>query len=225
MPDRPAPEPILNEQASEEPKPARSDSRRELIVAALLCAAGAVLTVSLVGRDWATVVEHTGAGTMPLTQNLTGRALNGVIAALGWAGLAGLAALVATRGWVRSVVGVLLVAFGAGIAYASAGAVTYAHVLSVAGDKSNFARLGSGVSVSTNVIWAGSVLGGVLLIAAGAFTIVRGHRWPGMSARYDRTDAAPAPAAVSADDPVALWKSLDRGEDPTGSGSREPGEP
>ena len=188
-----------------------------------MCAAGAGLTVSLAGRDWAKVVEHTGAGTVPLTQSLSGQALSGVTAGLGWAALAGLAALFATRGWVRSVVGALLVVFGAGIAYASAGAVTHAHVLSVAADKSNFAKLGSGVTVSTNFIWMGSALGGLLLIAAGALTVVRGRRWPGMSARYDRGDAAPAPAAVAADDPNALWKSLDRGEDPTGTVPRDPG--
>ncbi|WP_316043418.1 Trp biosynthesis-associated membrane protein [Actinomadura sp. CNU-125] len=56
-----------------------------------------------------------------------------------------------------------------------------------------------------------------MLVAAGLVTLLRGSRWPGLSARYERTapaSAKPRPAPTS-DDPSAMWKSLDRGEDPT----------
>jgi uncharacterized membrane protein (TIGR02234 family) len=188
-------------------------ARRELTAAALLGVAGAGLVAASAGRTWATLVER-AAGLESMSQQVSGRSLSGVIAALGWAGLAGVAALLATRGWARVGVGVLLTAFGVIIAVVSPAAVRRAHVISIAGEKSNLARLAGDVTVHTNVWWLVSLAGGALLAAAGLLTVVRGRRWPGMSSRYDRPGAAPAP---SADDPASLWKALDRGDDPTSS--------
>jgi uncharacterized membrane protein (TIGR02234 family) len=184
--------------------------RRELAVAAVLGAAGAATIAGFAGRTWATVTER-AAGVEPLHQQLTGRSLSGVIGALGWAGLAGIAALLATRGWVRVAVGVLLTALGMIVAVAAPAAVRHAHVVSAAGERSNLARLGGEVGVHVTGWWVASLAGGVLLAAAGLLTVVRGRRWPGMSARYDRPGAAPA----AGDDPASLWKALDRGDDPT----------
>ncbi|GAB2868631.1 TIGR02234 family membrane protein [Actinoallomurus bryophytorum] len=185
-------------------------SRRELAAATLLGGAGAAIVVGFAGRSWATVTER-GTGVETLNQHLSGRSLSGVIAALGWAGLAGIAALLATRGWARVAVGVLLAAFGVIVAIASPGAVRHAHVASIAGDKTNLARLGGDLVVHVNAWWTLSLAGGVLLAAAGLLTTVRGRRWPGMSSRYER----PSAAQPSTDDPASLWKALDRGDDPT----------
>jgi uncharacterized membrane protein (TIGR02234 family) len=73
-----------------------------------------------------------------------------------------------------------------------------------------------------------AALGGVLVVAAGVLTVLRGAAWPGMSARYDapagkRSAAGPRRAAAAASAPAGqptpadLWKALDRGEDPTAS--------
>jgi uncharacterized membrane protein (TIGR02234 family) len=186
-------------------------SRRELTAAVALGGLGAAIITGFAGRTWATVAERAGTGLETLDQHLTGRSLSGVIAALGWAGLAGIAALLATRGWVRVAIGVLLTAFGVIVAIVSPAAVRRAHVISVAGEKSNLARLGGAASVHVNAWWTVSLAGGVLLAAAGLLTVVRGRRWPGMSARYDRPGTAP-PAG---DDPASQWKALDRGDDPT----------
>jgi uncharacterized membrane protein (TIGR02234 family) len=185
-------------------------SRRELTAAVSLGGVGAAIVAGFAGRTWATVASA-GSGLGTFGEHLTGRSLSGVIAALGWAGLAGILALLATRGWVRVAIGVLLAAFGVIVAVASPLAVRRAHVVAVAGDKSNLARLGGDVAVHVNAWWTLSLAGGVLLAAAGLFTIARGRRWPGMSSRYDRPGAAP-PAG---DDPASLWKALDRGDDPT----------
>lgn len=191
---------------------------RERGLAALVCAAGAGLALLAAGRTWATVeAEH---AITPFAQKLTGGDLGGAAGALGWAGLAGLAALFATGGRVRAGVGVLIALFGAGIAYASAVAVQRSNVLSAAGDKSALLKLGAGPSVNVNLWWVVSVAGGVLLVAAGLVTVVRGARWPGMSARYER--AAPRKPAAADDDPSAMWKSLDRGEDPTAQRNGRP---
>ncbi|MBX6769154.1 MAG: Trp biosynthesis-associated membrane protein [Actinomadura rubrobrunea] len=186
---------------------------RERALAALLCAAGAGLTLLAAGRAWAHV-RAAGAIT-PFTLELTGRDLGGAAGALGWAGLAGLAALFATRGKVRTGVGVVLAAFGAAIGYASAASVRTAHVLAAAGDKSALLRLSGNPSADVTLWWAVSLGGGVLLLAAGLVTILRGARWPGLSMRYERPAAAVTRTPPAADDPSSLWKSLDRGEDPT----------
>ncbi|MFI0371645.1 Trp biosynthesis-associated membrane protein [Actinomadura sp. 1N219] len=190
---------------------------RERGVTALLCAAGAGLVLLAAGRTWA-VVEAEDAIT-PFSQKLTGGDLGGAAGALGWAALAGLAALFATRGRVRAGVGVLIALFGAGIAYASTAAVQRANVLSAAGDESALIKLGADPALQVNLWWIVSVAGGVLLVVAGGVTAVRGARWPGMSARYER--AAPRTPAAD-DDPSALWKSLDRGEDPTAQKNGRP---
>ncbi|GLW63208.1 membrane protein [Actinomadura rubrobrunea] len=186
---------------------------RERALAALLCAAGAGLTLLAAGRAWAHV-RAAGAIT-PFTLELTGRDLGGAAGALGWAGLAGLAALFATRGKVRTGVGVLLAAFGAAIGYASVASVRTAHVLDAAADKSALLRLAANPSADVTLWWAVSLAGGALLLAAGSATILRGARWPGMSMRYERPAAAATRTPPETDDPSSLWKSLDRGEDPT----------
>jgi uncharacterized membrane protein (TIGR02234 family) len=205
-------------------------ARRELLIAALLCAVGGALAVTAAGRPWAEV-RISGAGT-PLGQSLTGRELSGAAGALGLAGLAGLAALFAVRGRTRVAVGALLVVFGGGAAYASVTAIRRAHVLSAAADKSSLAGLAS-TGVHTGAWPWISMAGGVLLAAAGLFSVVRGARWPGMSARYEAPGASHSAGASAApwaaqdratpdraaagveSDPSRLWKSLDRGEDPT----------
>ena len=62
-----------------------------------------------------------------------------------------------------------------------------------------------------------ALLGGLLLLAAGLLTAVRGRRWSGLGRRYE------PPAARATTRPTTrltgereLWESLDRGEDPTG---------
>ncbi|TMQ91940.1 MFS transporter [Actinomadura soli] len=190
---------------------------RERGVTALLCAAGAGLVLLAAGRTWATVKAEDAI--TPFSQSLTGGDLGGASGALGWAGLAGLAAIFATRGRVRAGVGVLIALFGAGIAYASSAAVQHSNVLSAAGDESALIKLGADPALHVNLWWTVSVAGGVLLVAAGVVTAVRGARWPGMSARYERA-APPEPAAD--DDPSAMWKSLDRGEDPTAQKNGRP---
>jgi uncharacterized membrane protein (TIGR02234 family) len=172
-------------------------ARRELLAAALLCAAGAGLIILAAGRHWAGV-EVVGAGT-PISQALTGRDLAGPAAALGWAGLGGLAALLAVRGRARTAVGAVLLTFGAGAGYDSAAGVGRAHVLSAVADKSNLSAFLS-TDVHMGAWWAVSLAGGVLLAASGLLTIIRGGRWPGMSARYEPASGAP-PTAV---DPVVL---------------------
>lgn len=189
-------------------------------VAVVACLAGAGLVLLASSRDWAELPASTGglvpSGPVPLT----GRDLVPLAYACGLAALAGALALLATRGWPRRAVGVLLVVLGgaallSGLTGAGAEAVRDA------------ADAGGSVPVTrTAWPWA-SHAGAALVVAAGALTAAVGHRWAGMSDRYD------APAARergrAADRPRGagdLWSALDRGEDPTAGGPEaSPGTP
>lgn len=185
-------------------------NRRELLIVLSLCLAGAGLAVFAAGRTWAEVSGGESiVAAAPLA--LSGGDLSGV-SALGWVGVAGLAALLATSGWVRRALGVLLVFLGAGIVALSATAVGRSHVVQAAVDKRALLKSSADLVPVVNSWWLVALAGGVLLALAGVITFVRGGRWPGMSARYDSANAAPKKVR---DDPAGLWKSLDRGEDPT----------
>ncbi len=183
------------------------NARREMTLAVLLCAVGAGLAVTAGGRPWVTV--HAPDAIVGSSWSLKGTDLTGAASALGWAGLAGLAALFAVRGAVRAGLGVLLALFGAGIVYFTASGRSDA--TSVAAAKHQAVSLASHVTVTTTAWWAVSLVGGALLLLAGLLVAVRGARWAGMSRRYDR-EAAPRETG----DAVGMWKALDRGEDPTG---------
>lgn len=196
----------------------RSHARREVTVAVVLCLLGAGLVLIAVGRTWVAVNVLGGALTVDRTVRLTGRMLLPGIGALGLVGLAGVVALAATRRWGRLAVGVLLLATGAGLSALVLTADLRALALTSVG------RSGSGLTgAPTTTLWPYvSVVGGMLLAAAGALVALRGRRWATLSQRYD----APAVRAQERPDGPhlerTLWDALDRGEDPTRRGDRDP---
>jgi hypothetical protein len=159
--------------------------RRELAIAAVLCAAGAVAVLVAAGRTWAVEVTVRPAPLPELRAEQAGGDLRPWLPALGWVALAGAGALLALRGIARRLLGGLLVLAGGAIA---AGALT--------------------VTGGWPVLAAA---GGLAVVAAGAFTVARTRRWPSMGARYER----PARTGQQAAHPEQLWEALDRGEDPT----------
>jgi hypothetical protein len=77
-----------------------------------------------------------------------------------------------------------------------------------------------------------AVAGGLALAAAGVLALVLRRSWPGLTARYERDDAAPAAAAGTSSAgagssaaptttaptttaPTTTWDALERGVDPT----------
>lgn len=184
---------------------------RELLIAALVCAAGAGLVLLAAGRGWASATVTPPAPLTTRHVTLTGGDLAPALNGLGLAGLAGLAGIIATRGAGRIVVGALIVLIGAGAVLSSTGATRGDRVLAELHDRMS---LSDGVAAHTQptMWWLVAVAGGVLLAAAGAYTIVRGRRWPGMSSRYE----APGTAVKSPEPAYGnLWDSLDAGADPT----------
>ncbi|AEW93532.1 MULTISPECIES: TIGR02234 family membrane protein [Streptomycetaceae] len=199
------------------PAPPKRPARASLAAALLLGAAGAAVVLLAVGKTWATGLAPAVGGTVPV--HAGGKAVTGLPGALALVGLAALVAVFAVRRVGRLIVSVLLALCGAGvIAAAVAGAADTSAVNDAAARASGLTSTTAQHIAHTGWPWI-TALGGALLLLAGLLAVARGARWPGMSARYERAGARPAPrprrAPVDPDHPGELWKALDRGEDPT----------
>lgn len=175
--------------------------RRGLAYAVLLGLAGGGLALYAATRTWA--VEVWPRPPLPPREvPYTGGQLLPWLPALAVVALAGAAAVLATQGLVRRVVGVLLL-------LVSAAVVAGGGYPLLAQDD-----IGPG--------WPALCLVGGLVAAAGAAMTARhGHQWPVMGARYERgttrSTGAPAPdgGRVGLGNTREAWDALDRGEDPT----------
>jgi hypothetical protein len=198
--------------------------RREYGLTLLAGAAGAALILIAVRERWAEAVFTPPRPLSPQVVGVSGADLVPLAGALAVAALAGLAAVIATRGVLRRAAGVLLALFGAAAGAATTTAVTAANVVSVAashvaspesaaitgaagsttsGSAGGAAVVvtGAGHAVMTGTAWRAAVLAGALLVfLAGLATALRGTQWPVMSARYERPAPRGAGAGSSARD-------------------------
>jgi len=110
-------------------------SRREYGLALLAGAGGAGLILLAVRQRWAEAVFTPPKPLTPQVVPVSGADLVPLAGALAVAALAGLAAVIATRGVLRRAAGVLLAAFGAGAGAAVTATVSAASVLSVAASR------------------------------------------------------------------------------------------
>jgi uncharacterized membrane protein (TIGR02234 family) len=195
---------------SERPADKGPVSKREYGAALLTGAVGAGVILLSVRERWAQAVFTPPKPLSPQVVNVSGTDLVPLAGALAVAALAGLAAVIATRGVLRRVSGVLLAAFGAGAGAAVTVSVTAASVLSVAaghvaspesaavsgaagsttGGSSGGAAVvvsgAAGHAIMSGTPWRVAVLAGALLVfLAGLATALHGPRWPVMSARYE----------------------------------------
>jgi uncharacterized membrane protein (TIGR02234 family) len=197
--------------------------RRSYALAIVACLAGAALALYAITRTWSIHLTPR-PGMSALRAARTGTDLEPWVTGLALVALAGTGALLATSGWARRVLGIVLALAGAGV---------------VIGAIAGRVGLDPGAAGAAGTAWPILCAAGGLIIVAGGVTTARhGHEWPGMSARYDRNpvppprtdDDRPAPiagngsASAAADDrsaPVAAvdnraaWDALDRGDDPT----------
>jgi uncharacterized membrane protein (TIGR02234 family) len=206
--------------------PAGNTAKRQYGYALLAGVVGAGLILLALRAQWAQAVF---TPQKPLTDEVvtvSGNDLVPVAEALALAALAGLIAVIATRGVARRGVGVLLALFGAGAGAAVLTAVTAGTVLSVAAGKvaspesaalsGSAGSTTSGSSGSGAVVISGTpghaimsgapwqaavIVGALLIVAAGLATALRGQDWPVMSARYDAPGAREAAAAGGAAGP------------------------
>jgi uncharacterized membrane protein (TIGR02234 family) len=208
--------------------------RREFGLVLLLGAVGAGLVVFAVRQTWAQAV-FTPPRPLPTQEiSVTGQQLVPLASALALAGLACLAAVIATRSVARRAVGVLLAALGVAVAVAAGAGVQASGVLATAQADAAAGALGGsttggtspggashaiviagspGHAIMTGAGWqAAAIVGAVAIVLAGLATVWRGPRWPVMSARFDRPGQKPRPRAA---DSASMWESLSRDLDPT----------
>ena len=206
----------------------RRSPRRELALVLLLGAAGAGLVFLATRQGWAQV--HSAA-PKPLPASVvteTGQDLVPAAGALAVAALASLAAVLATRGVLRRVTGVVLAGFGAGIAAAVGAGISTANVIAAATAGGAGSRGGGAGSVGAGSVTAGStsgsssalvagfpgrvvfagvpwhvvaLAGAVALIVAGVLVAWRAARLPVMSSRFDSPAPAGAGTAAAAQRP------------------------
>lgn len=180
-----------------------------------LLGAAAALLVST--RAWQTVTTPQPAPRHDDVLDLSGRTVDAAPTALALVALAGVVAVLATRGIVRRIVGGILAIAGAGLlwrAIASSSAVSTRRARTLVSEHHRTVDV-SGVvpHIATHGAWPVlTVVGGVLVAASGALIAWRGHRWRAMSARYETPPTTGTNETKAA---ATLWTALDRGEDPT----------
>ena len=198
--------------------------KRQYGYALLAGAVGAGLILLAMRAQWAQAVFTPQKPLSAEVVSVSGNDLVPLAEALALAALAGLIAVIATRGVARRAVGALLALFGAGAGAAVLTAVTAKTVVSVAagkvaspesaalsgtaagsttsGSSGNGAVVVSGSTghaIINGTPWQAAVIVGALLIfAAGLATALRGQDWPVMSARYDAPGARGAASTGAA---------------------------
>jgi uncharacterized membrane protein (TIGR02234 family) len=195
---------------------------RELAAALLAIVIGAALALLLTGITWQTISAPRPRPAADVLRHVSGRDLQAVIAGLAIVALAGAVAVLATRGIAKRLVGVLIALAGLAIVWrASLGfaAVGTGRARTLLNDGLNGADIGTGITphVQTHAIGpAVIIVAGLLVAFGGAIVAVRAPALSTMSGRYE----APTKAAESERDAgpasdLAVWKALDRGDDPT----------
>jgi uncharacterized membrane protein (TIGR02234 family) len=191
--------------------------------AIVLTIAGGGLAMLSWSQTWFTLVLVTGAGSGGAAIAVAGQLASPALAALGLAALALAAAFALAGPGLRIVLAVLELLLGGCVLLAAslslgdpvaavAPAVTQA--TGVAGSEPTAALVAS----ATASWWpAVAIVGGVLLVLAGAVVLWSGAAWPASSRRYGSAKRIADASAASANDrAVVEWDELTRGDDPTG---------
>jgi uncharacterized membrane protein (TIGR02234 family) len=189
-----------------------------MAVAVVGLAAGGGLALSAGGQTWLTATVARPEPLPPVTEQLTGSELAPLVPAGGLVLLAAAVALVAVRGAGRVLVGLLAAVAGGVLGWSGLRTLLTDADVTAAGVVGS-GTPGSTLTADVSGAWPVLVLvAGLLAVAAGLLTVLRGSGWPGMARRYERpAAAAAAPARRQTDEDRALdaWRALDRGEDPT----------
>jgi uncharacterized membrane protein (TIGR02234 family) len=196
----------------------RTAARRELVLAVAGCAIAGAVVLFAAGRRW---VHYVVGGGGQASGGPTGHDVAAGGSALGLVMLAAVVALPATRGWLRRVVALVVVAAGAGtIALAgyvladpaaAAGGSGYVGFFSLSPDPTVRLR-------ATGWPWV-DVVAGAVALAAGGFALLRSGSWLTMGRRYESGRPSAKPSSGSSDgsssDALSMWDRLDEGDDPT----------
>ncbi|GAA4548662.1 Trp biosynthesis-associated membrane protein [Amycolatopsis samaneae] len=167
-----------------------------MIVVALLLGAAALWGASRL--VWFAEFRDGGVrGTILHTETGEQRAVSLVPLAI--LALAGVAGVVATGGWARRALGVLLVLAGAAGVWAAVDGV-------------RFGGFADGLPVSQMLIGRGLAALGGILVAVGGLAAIKGA---GSAVRLGARYSAPGAKRKARDPDTELWEALSEGEDPT----------
>ncbi len=181
---------------------------------------GALAVTVGVAKAWVTATARV-PGLPTIEVGVTGADLAPLAGALGVVVLAGFGAVIATRGWARRVVGILIVAAAAVVL------VTAIHPPGATGaleDGLSAKGWSSGAYSTGTVGWRWVSLAGALIsMGAGAAISRYASRWATMGQEYDAPTregtAASGPDAEAADmaelSEADVWREIDQGRDPT----------
>ncbi|OXM48104.1 Trp biosynthesis-associated membrane protein [Amycolatopsis alba] len=186
-------------EAPETTAPAAKKAKRPLWIAVVGLLLGAVALWGSSQLVWFAEFRDGGVrGTIVYTEIGSTRAI--ALIPLALLALAGTAGLIATGGWPRRVLGVVLAVAGAAAVW-----------IGVADGP--FTGFADGLPVAQMLGARGlAILGGILVAAGGLAAIKGAGRMPRLGAKY----AAPGAKKRAAKDPeTELWEALSEGEDPT----------
>jgi Tryptophan-associated transmembrane protein (Trp_oprn_chp) len=195
----------------------RLPSRKALVATIVGLIAASVALGGSAALEWAQMdVQAPLRGIVPV--RLAGSAVLPVLGPLAVLALAAVAAVLASGGWVRWLLGALLLGAAAPPAVAALRAFD-GHWLTSAAMSSAQRPARSAAVGSATVHFAGPALASVaavLLAAAGVTLVLRGHRMPRLGRRY-QAPTARLNGEVLPDE--RFWERMDAGEDPTAPGT------
>jgi uncharacterized membrane protein (TIGR02234 family) len=183
-----------------------------LTVAVGLAASG--MCAVAVARPWSRATASV-PGLPPIEASVDGADVAPVAAALAFVCLAGFGAVLATRGWARRVVGILIVGCAAVIVAVAVVPTSTTGLLEDALSARGWT--GGDYDHSVTAWRVATAVSGLAVMAAGAVVAWLAGQWATMGARYDSPASARA-ASADDDEPLseaAMWRALDDGSDPT----------
>jgi uncharacterized membrane protein (TIGR02234 family) len=196
------------------------DARLRYAVASLCAVAlGGGLALLASGRAWVTVLVDRPAPLPDLSVGLTGRTLQAAVPGLAVVALAGVVALLATRGVARRIVGAVVALAGVALAVAAAGSgsVSSGEARRLVADTRTGTVLDptAPLGLVSHHVWPVlAIVGAVLIVAGGLLAALGRTAGAGLGRRYEAPTTATGSSASGESD-LALWQRLDRGDDPT----------
>ena len=181
--------------------------KRGLLVTVTLTAVAGALLLLASGRTWGEATVG-AAGTARQHLSVTGHDVAPALSAIGLALLAMAVALLAARGPLRRIGGLIVVAIGAA---ALAGGIRARNDVGHKLASRVFASSAQTVGGSRPAWWVVVVIAGALAVVAGAAVTIGAGRREGLGTRYD----APSGAAKTEEAPANAWDAIEQGQDPT----------
>jgi len=193
----------------------RLASRGGYAATILVGLAASGLCALAVARPWARATASV-RGLPPIEASVDGADVAPVAAALAVVCLAGFGAVIATRGWVRRALGVVIVVCAVVVVVVAVVPESATALLEDALSARGWS--GGGYDRSVTAWRVAAAASGVVVMAAGAIVTRFAADWATMGTRYDSPSESRRASQPTADEPMsdaAMWRSLDDGGDPT----------